>query len=117
MVLRESRTAGRRGSLGARAIGGGSAGLNDRTGLVRIGMIEFVPYLVVAAGVLFVESHDIDHGLGMFFLFFLGDTVLLQQSLPFLGKAGELACLVVIAYMSDMDGIFRGGNFDASRGA
>lgn len=81
---------------------------------MRIGMIEFVPDFIVSASILLVESHDVDHGLRMLLLFLLRDTILLQQSLPFLGKTGELASLVIVAHMSNMDWVFRGGNLGAS---
>lgn len=80
-------------------------------------MIELVPHFVVAASILFIEPHNVNHGLGVFFLFLLRDTVFLQETLPFLGKAGELAGLVIIAHMSDMYWVLWGRNLDASRGA
>ena len=47
--------------------------MDDGTGcgLVRIGVIEFVPDFIIASGILLVKSHDVDHGLRVLFLFFL----------------------------------------------
>jgi hypothetical protein len=51
----------------------------------------------------------------VFLLFLLGDTVLLQQPLPFLGQTGELAGLIIISHMRYMHRILRGRNLDVAR--
>jgi hypothetical protein len=94
MVLGESRTAGRRGSATVVVCG--------------VSVVELVPhFIVVSSSILFIESHDVHHGLWVLFLFLLRDSVLLEQPLPLFGEAGELAGLVVIADVSDMNRIFR----------
>jgi hypothetical protein len=94
MVLGESRTAGRRG--GATVV------------VCGVSVVELVPhFIVVSSSILFIESHDVHHGLRVLFLFLLRDSVLLEQPLPLFGEAGELAGLVVIADVSDMNRIFR----------
>lgn len=58
MILGESRTARRRGSAPVIVCG--------------VGVIELVPhFIVVSSSVLFVESHDVHHGLRVLFLFLL----------------------------------------------
>jgi hypothetical protein len=82
--------------------------------MLRIRVIELVPHLIIPPSILLVEPHDIDHGLRVFLLLLLGDSTLLQQTLPFFRQTGELARLVVIADMSNMDGILGGGDLDAT---
>lgn len=102
MILGKSRTARRRGPTAV---------------VFGVCVIEFVPYLiVVTTSILFVESHDIHHGLGVFFLLLLRNPVLLQQPLPLLGQTRELPGLIIIADMGDMDRVLRGRNFDVSWG-
>ena len=120
MILGEPGARRRRGPLllVGGGVGGGAGGIG-RGGarhdlMLRVGVVELVPDLVIATGVLLVEAHDVDHGLGMFLLLLLGDAALLQQALPLLGQAGELAGPVVIADVGDMDGILGGGDLDAS---
>jgi hypothetical protein len=53
----------------------------------------------------------------VFLLFLLGDSVLLQQPLPFLWQTGELAGLVIISHMRNMHRILWRGNLDIARGS
>lgn len=73
-------------------------------------IVEFVPNLVVAvaAGVLFVESHDIHHGLRVLLLFLLRNAILLEQTLPFFGKTGKLTGLIIVADMGNVDWVLWG---------
>lgn len=102
VVLWESRTARRRGRTPV---------------VVAVCIVEFVPDLIViTTSILLVEAHDVHHGLGVFFLFFLRDSVLLQQPLPLLGQTRELPGLVIVADMGDMDRVLRGRDLDVPRG-
>ena len=80
-------------------------------------MVELVPHLIIALGILLVESHNINHGLWMLLLFLFRDAVFLQQPLPFLREASELTGLVVIANVRNVHRILWGGDLDASGGA
>lgn len=103
MILGKSRASGRRGTAPVPSA-------------VRV--IELVPdFIVVATSILLVETHDVHHSLRVFLLLLLRDSVLLQQPLPLLGETGELASLVIIADMGDMDWILWGRDLHVARGA
>lgn len=107
VILWEPRARWRRVSLGPRCV---CSGL-----MMSIGVVELVPDFVISASVFLVESHNVDHGLRVLLLLLLGDTVLLQESLPFFRQAGELASLIVVAHVGDMNRVFGGGDLDAPR--
>lgn len=52
---------------------------------LRVGSAHFVPHCIVVAFfcVVFVEVDHVDCGLGVLFLFLLGDAVARQHTLPF----------------------------------
>lgn len=109
MILRESGATGRRGSRRCRCR------CRRCRGLVCC-IIELVPYLIIISTcVLFVESHNIHHCLWVFLLFLLGDTIFLQQPLPFLWQTGELTGLVIISHVRYMHRVLRGRNLDVAR--
>lgn len=80
-------------------------------------MVEFVPNLIIAAGIFLVEPHDVDHSLRVLLLLLFGDAVLLQQALPFFRQARKLAGLIVVTNVSDVDGILGCRYLDAARSA
>jgi hypothetical protein len=80
--------------------------------MMSIGVVELVPDFVISASVFLVKSHDIDHRLRMLLLLLLGDTVFLQEPLPFFRQPGELAGPVVVAHVRDVNRVFGGGDLD-----
>ena len=72
--------------------------------------------VAIAAGVLFVEAHNIHHSLRVFLLFLLRDTILLKQALPFFGKTSELTGLIIVADVGDVDWILWRRNLHVATG-
>lgn len=72
---------------------------------------EFVPDLVALCVGLLVEFDDLHDRLGMLLLLLTGDARLLEELLPLLGHAGELAGGRVEADMHEMDWVIWNRDF------
>jgi hypothetical protein len=77
-------------------------------------VVKLVPYLIITitTSVFLIETHDVHHSLRVLFLLLLRDAILLQQALPLFGQACELAGLVVISDVGDVDRVFGSRDFD-----